>query len=155
MGFKPLGILCLSPMTSRILCQGPRSQPVRAAAATSTKAPPALNRNFFHETHNRPSSSSSSSSSSPTVDLSFDLYTPARPKVPGPSHNPIIFLHGLFGSRRNNRSISKILAQDTGRYVYALVRKKQKKKKKKHHSIVLAYFPSAEAQFADHAESPI
>ncbi|RGP71640.1 non-ribosomal peptide synthetase [Fusarium longipes] len=34
--------------------------------------------------------------------------------------SPIVFLHGLFGSKKNNRAISKALARDLGRYVYAL-----------------------------------
>ncbi|KAI1129453.1 alpha beta hydrolase fold family [Nemania abortiva] len=33
---------------------------------------------------------------------------------------PIIFMHGLFGSKKNNRSVSKVLARDLKRHVYAL-----------------------------------
>lgn len=35
-------------------------------------------------------------------------------------HAPIVILHGLFGSKQNNRSISKALARDLQRPVYAL-----------------------------------
>ncbi|KAH7318795.1 Alpha/Beta hydrolase protein [Stachybotrys elegans] len=51
--------------------------------------------------------------------LAFDLHEPARPTTDQRTA-PIIFLHGLFGSKKNNRSISKALARDLGRYVYAL-----------------------------------
>ncbi|KAI0194057.1 prolyl oligopeptidase-like protein [Xylaria flabelliformis] len=33
---------------------------------------------------------------------------------------PIIFMHGLFGSKKNNRSVSKVLARDLKRHVYAI-----------------------------------
>ncbi|KAF2142909.1 uncharacterized protein K452DRAFT_317802 [Aplosporella prunicola CBS 121167] len=56
-------------------------------------------------------------------ELSFDLHEP--PKSSGdkglPSENaPLVILHGLFGSKRNNRSISKVLARDLSRPVYAV-----------------------------------
>ncbi|UNI24483.1 hypothetical protein JDV02_010224 [Purpureocillium takamizusanense] len=51
--------------------------------------------------------------------LVYDLHEPSRPKTDKHRH-PIIFLHGLFGSKKNNRGISKALARDLGRYVYAL-----------------------------------
>ncbi|CAK7208652.1 hypothetical protein SCUCBS95973_000174 [Sporothrix curviconia] len=54
-----------------------------------------------------------------TVELSYDLHSPARP-VADDKTQPILFLHGLFGSKKNNRTISKMLAQDLGRSVYAL-----------------------------------
>ena len=38
----------------------------------------------------------------------------------GSSNPVIIILHGLFGSKQNNRSISKALAQHLGSSVYAL-----------------------------------
>ncbi|EFX01046.1 alpha beta hydrolase fold family [Grosmannia clavigera kw1407] len=52
------------------------------------------------------------------VKLSYDLHSPAKP-VTNQHVQPIIFLHGLFGSKKNNRSISRALARDLGRYVYA------------------------------------
>ncbi|OBT66030.1 hypothetical protein VE03_03161 [Pseudogymnoascus sp. 23342-1-I1] len=56
--------------------------------------------------------------SSATVSpLSFDLHESPRGDEKGA---PIIFMHGLFGSRKNNRTISKVLARDLGRNVYAL-----------------------------------
>ncbi|PNS15430.1 hypothetical protein CAC42_689 [Sphaceloma murrayae] len=51
------------------------------------------------------------------VPLHHDLYPPPPSS---PAANPILFLHGLFGSSKNNRTISKILARDLGRPVYAL-----------------------------------
>ncbi|KAH8887464.1 alpha/beta-hydrolase [Thozetella sp. PMI_491] len=54
-----------------------------------------------------------------TVPLVYDLHEPAKP-VTDQKTSPILFMHGLFGSKKNNRSISKALARDLGRYVYAL-----------------------------------
>ncbi|CAG1991220.1 unnamed protein product [Fusarium graminearum] len=51
--------------------------------------------------------------------LVYDLHEPAQPKT-DKKNSPILFLHGLFGSKKNNRAISKALARDLGRYVYAL-----------------------------------
>ncbi|OBT95427.1 hypothetical protein VE01_05201 [Pseudogymnoascus verrucosus] len=56
--------------------------------------------------------------SSATVSpLSFDLHEAPRGEEKG---SPIIFMHGLFGSKKNNRTMSKVLARDLGRNVYAL-----------------------------------
>ncbi|KAF4547995.1 Alpha/beta hydrolase fold-containing protein 1 [Elsinoe fawcettii] len=49
--------------------------------------------------------------------LHYDHYPSPSSSSPG---NPIIFLHGLFGSSKNNRTISKILARDLSRPIYAL-----------------------------------
>ncbi|CAK7222426.1 hypothetical protein SBRCBS47491_004862 [Sporothrix bragantina] len=54
-----------------------------------------------------------------TVELSYDLHQPPKPLADDKT-SPILFLHGLFGSKKNNRTISKTLAQDLGRSVYAL-----------------------------------
>ncbi|RSL91920.1 hypothetical protein CEP52_014117 [Fusarium oligoseptatum] len=51
--------------------------------------------------------------------LVYDLHEPPRP-ITDKRKAPILFLHGLFGSKKNNRAISKALARDLGRYVYAL-----------------------------------
>ena len=37
-------------------------------------------------------------------DLSYQVFGPERDEA---SRSPIVFLHGLFGSKQNNRSISK------------------------------------------------
>ncbi|GAB0135509.1 hypothetical protein EsDP_00003845 [Epichloe bromicola] len=52
--------------------------------------------------------------------LAYDLHQPAKPQQSHAENSPIIFLHGLFGSKKNNRGISKILARDLGVDVYAL-----------------------------------
>jgi hypothetical protein len=44
-------------------------------------------------------------STAPRVSLAFDLHEPANPSSNAPG--AIIFMHGLFGSKKNNRSISK------------------------------------------------
>ncbi len=49
--------------------------------------------------------SSSATSSSP-VSLAFEVHDPPRP-VAARETSPILFLHGLFGSKKNNRGISK------------------------------------------------
>ena len=73
------------------------------------------------------------------VPLVYDLYEPPKPSTAAHTGS-ILFLHGLFGSKRNNRSISKydyhtemvlthqlttrhirILARDLRKPVYALV----------------------------------
>jgi hypothetical protein len=41
-----------------------------------------------------------------TVPLSYDLHEPAKP-VADKQTSPIIVMHGLFGSKKNNRTISK------------------------------------------------
>jgi hypothetical protein len=41
--------------------------------------------------------------------LVYDLHEPARP-VSDKQTAPILFLHGLFGSKKNNRGISKYVA---------------------------------------------
>ncbi|KAL5333475.1 Alpha/Beta hydrolase protein [Aspergillus crustosus] len=48
-------------------------------------------------------------------DLSFQIFGPEKDK---PSRNPIVFMHGLFGSKQNNRSISRALSRDLTREVY-------------------------------------
>ncbi|KAK3950065.1 Alpha/Beta hydrolase protein [Pseudoneurospora amorphoporcata] len=55
-----------------------------------------------------------------TVPLVYDLHSPEKPTVPNKETQPIIFIHGLFGSKRNNRSISKQLARDLGRHIFAI-----------------------------------
>ncbi|KAJ4424621.1 hypothetical protein N0V82_000753 [Gnomoniopsis sp. IMI 355080] len=55
------------------------------------------------------------------VPLVYDLHEPAKPVSDDPNReSPILFMHGLFGSKKNNRSISKALARDLGRSIYAL-----------------------------------
>lgn len=59
-----------------------------------------------------------STSSIPTVPLAYDLHeAPLRNKDGPPRESkdpnkvsPILFLHGLFGSKKNNRSISKYVS---------------------------------------------
>lgn len=52
--------------------------------------------------------SSSTSGAIATVPLVYDLHQPAKPVSDNPDRtSPILFLHGLFGSKKNNRSISK------------------------------------------------
>lgn len=66
---------------------------------------------YFHKSHRRFKPG--------TVELAYDLHEPTKPRMKK-TENPILFLHGLFGSKKNNRTLSKALARDTGRYVYAL-----------------------------------
>ena len=41
------------------------------------------------------------------VELAFDHHAPPNEGPHGPQDAPIIFMHGLFGSKKNNRSVSK------------------------------------------------
>lgn len=50
-------------------------------------------------------------------ELSYQVWGPEGDQV---SRNPIIFLHGLFGSKSNNRSISRVLARDLKCQIYTL-----------------------------------
>lgn len=54
----------------------------------------------------------------PTVALSFDKHGP--PTHPVYERSPIIFLHGLFGSKSNTRSVAKTIAKNMSRDVYCL-----------------------------------
>ena len=42
-----------------------------------------------------------------TLPLVYDLHSPTKPTVPNAQTSPIIMMHGLFGSKKNNRTISK------------------------------------------------
>ncbi|KAF2868349.1 Alpha/Beta hydrolase protein [Massariosphaeria phaeospora] len=63
-----------------------------------------------------PRRSFQTSASYRTIDLAYDLHDNGG-KATGA---PILILHGLFGSKKNNRSISKALARDLSRPVYAI-----------------------------------
>ncbi|OQO04468.1 hypothetical protein B0A48_09390 [Cryoendolithus antarcticus] len=52
------------------------------------------------------------------VKIAYDLHEP--PKEAPQGNAPVVFLHGLFGSKKNNRSMSKVLARDLKRPVYAI-----------------------------------
>ncbi|RAL13243.1 alpha/beta fold family hydrolase [Aspergillus homomorphus CBS 101889] len=49
--------------------------------------------------------------------LSYQVFKPEKDEV---SRGPIIFLHGLFGSKQNNRSISRALARDLKCEIFTL-----------------------------------
>ncbi|PSN59904.1 alpha/beta-hydrolase [Corynespora cassiicola Philippines] len=51
------------------------------------------------------------------LDLAYDLHDNAG-KAAG--KQPIVIIHGLFGNKKNNRSISKALARDLSRPIYAV-----------------------------------
>ncbi|RKF65919.1 Abhydrolase domain-containing protein C22H12.03 [Golovinomyces cichoracearum] len=48
--------------------------------------------------------------------LAYEIYKPQT----NMKSEAVIILHGLFGSKKNNRGISKVLARDLGRPVYAI-----------------------------------
>ncbi|KAH8821714.1 prolyl oligopeptidase-like protein [Xylogone sp. PMI_703] len=56
--------------------------------------------------------------SSARVRLAYDLHEP--PSSSSSKNAPIVFMHGLFGSKQNNRGISKALARDLQRPIYAV-----------------------------------
>ncbi|CDM27474.1 hypothetical protein DTO013E5_2789 [Penicillium roqueforti] len=49
--------------------------------------------------------------------LAYQVFGPEKGEA---VRDPILFLHGLFGSKQNNRSISKILARDLKCQIFAL-----------------------------------
>ncbi|KAJ5584676.1 uncharacterized protein N7459_004476 [Penicillium hispanicum] len=51
------------------------------------------------------------------AELSFEVYGPEKNEA---VRDPIVFLHGLFGSKQNNRSISKALARDLKCRIFTL-----------------------------------
>ncbi|OOF90299.1 hypothetical protein ASPCADRAFT_519313 [Aspergillus carbonarius ITEM 5010] len=51
------------------------------------------------------------------VDLSYQVFGPEKAEA---TQSPIVFLHGLFGSKQNNRGISKALARDLNREIFTL-----------------------------------
>lgn len=51
--------------------------------------------------------------------LAYNLHEPPKEKAQDVG-NPIIFMHGLFGSKKNNRSMSKVFARELNRPVYAI-----------------------------------
>jgi len=58
---------------------------------------------------------------SPTpLTLAYNLHEPPKQSKDNGAGSPIIFMHGLFGSKKNNRSMSKVLARDLNRPVYAI-----------------------------------
>ncbi|WPG98680.1 Hypothetical protein R9X50_00147300 [Acrodontium crateriforme] len=53
------------------------------------------------------------------ITLAYDLHEPPASKSSS-SNAPIVFIHGLFGSKTNNRSMSKVFARELNRPVYAI-----------------------------------
>ncbi|KAA8898308.1 hypothetical protein TRICI_006569 [Trichomonascus ciferrii] len=53
----------------------------------------------------------------PTVELAYERFDPKKGRV---EEDPIVFLHGLFGSKINNKTVSKVLARDLQKSVYCL-----------------------------------
>ena len=53
-----------------------------------------------------------------TVELSYDKYSPTN--EPSSLKSPLVFLHGLFGSRKNTRTVAKKLSTRLDRDVYCL-----------------------------------
>ncbi|GAM86759.1 hypothetical protein ANO11243_047780 [Dothideomycetidae sp. 11243] len=65
------------------------------------------------------SRSYASTSSTEPLELAYDKYHPPEDKSPS-RNGPIVFLHGLFGSKKNNRTMSKVLTRVLSRPVYNL-----------------------------------
>ncbi|GAB7343668.1 hypothetical protein MBLNU457_1657t2 [Dothideomycetes sp. NU457] len=60
----------------------------------------------------------SSTAAARKLQLAYDHYTAAEGATT--KNAPIVFIHGLFGSKKNNRSMSKVFARDLKRDVYAI-----------------------------------
>ncbi|KAI2643465.1 alpha beta hydrolase fold family [Xylaria nigripes] len=85
-----------APFSSSSFSSSPRSLRLRSRASYSSIAP------------------------GERVPLAFDHHTPPPQSTRHRQDAPIIFMHGLFGSKKNNRSVSKVLARDLKRHVYTL-----------------------------------
>ncbi|KAL5614201.1 hypothetical protein BROUX41_000040 [Berkeleyomyces rouxiae] len=69
----------------------------------------------FHSCSARPTPVPALFKDVPTVQLSFEIQHPPNPlREP----RPIVMMHGLFGCKKNNRTISKVLARELRRPVY-------------------------------------
>lgn len=56
------------------------------------------------------------------VPLVYELHQPREPSVRRDSAlPPLLFLHGFLGSKRENREVCRMLANELSRDVYALV----------------------------------
>lgn len=105
--------MMLRPQTTRCLCTQNLSNRLYAPRTAPSQHPNALTARTFSATTTR----------NEAVDLSYDLWEPpAKPSHPRGLGAPIVFIHGLFGSKKNNRSMSKVLARELQRPVYAIVR---------------------------------
>lgn len=60
---------------------------------------------------------SSSGANDGSLKLAYDRYDP---KGVTPKGEPIVFVHGLFGSKVNNRTVSKVLARDLQKSVFCI-----------------------------------
>lgn len=58
------------------------------------------------------------STSIESVPLAFDKHEPEQ--TPSTTKSPLVFLHGIFGSKSNTRTVAKQLAQTLARDVYCL-----------------------------------
>lgn len=84
--------------------------------AVARRVPPSLHPKHFNRSFLPLNRSFHAASSLRALDLAFDYHENGG-KATGA---PIVFLHGLFGSKKNNRSMSKALARDLNRPVYAI-----------------------------------
>ncbi|CRK48342.1 hypothetical protein BN1723_007984 [Verticillium longisporum] len=71
------------------------------------KPRPSLVGRIIHQAKITRQGRSVSTSTKAPLKLVYDLYEPPTSRAQGHDSHPIIFLHGLFGSKKNNRSISK------------------------------------------------
>ncbi|KAF7591436.1 hypothetical protein BBP40_001538 [Aspergillus hancockii] len=63
----------------------------------------------------------STGSRAPRVPLAYELHRPRNARPPDfTNKRPIVFLHGFLGSKRENKRVSKLLAQDLSREVFCL-----------------------------------
>lgn len=85
------------------------------------------------------------------LSLAYNLHKPQNPE---PGHAPLIILHGLFGSKQNNRSISKYGFSHQPLRVLLLIRVGHLHEISKRQCMRLSVFDMAakETCFADHIQ---
>ncbi|OAG43444.1 hypothetical protein AYO21_02381 [Fonsecaea monophora] len=98
----------LRPVLPRRTCLPSRRRHVSTTSPSSTR--------LHHEKHRHDGGGGSDDD---VVDLAFHRHNPPE-KTATKGPGPIIIMHGLFGSQRNNRTLSKALAKDLSRPVYTI-----------------------------------
>ncbi|KAK6361989.1 hypothetical protein TWF730_005693 [Orbilia blumenaviensis] len=93
----------------------PISRTIQTSGITIQRCLYSTHHHHHHHHHPHPHSSKAD------FKMSYSLHHPhSNYKHGSEKHEPIIFMHGLFGSKMNNRGISKMFVKELGRSIFAL-----------------------------------